>query len=179
VSAAMIWPIAALGQQPSQKACDLLTRAELEAAIGGSVAPPSGKEIPYKKSDRIDHDGILYECSEIFDGRVVTIKYSTSQVTAEARQRALAIAKDAQDSMRKQGFEVQTKDINRSKCTTIVEPPNPKGPPGPGMPQTACLREKGGYFVSITVAADGSSEVVSMEKVAGLTEKAASRIPAQ
>jgi hypothetical protein len=64
-----------VGQEPSQKAWDLLTPAELEAAIGGSVAHASENETAYKKNDRIDHDGILYESAEAVGDRNVTIKW--------------------------------------------------------------------------------------------------------
>jgi hypothetical protein len=174
---ALIVPSAADGQTASQKACDLLTAAELQAATGGSVAHSSGTEAPYKKNEAIDHDGVLYECSEAVGTWNLSIKYSTSQVTPEARKKGLATAIEMQEAMRKDGYQVQTKNISGSKCSTIVEPASAKHPEATVLVQTACQLEKGPYFVSITVRPTRSRDLFPMEKVAALAEKAALRLP--
>jgi hypothetical protein len=176
---ALIVPTSAGGQTASQKACDLLTPAELQAATGGSVTHSSGKETPYTKNERIDHDGVLYECSEAVGTWNLSIKYSTSQVTPEARKKGLANTIEMQEAMRKDGYQVQTKDITGSKCSTIVEPANAKHPEATALVQTACLLEKGPYFVSVTVRPTRSRDLFPMEKLAALAEKAASRLPTQ
>ena len=176
--ATLIWPSVAAAQTVSRNACDLVRAAELEATIGGQVTHPLGRETPYRENSQIDHDGVLYECSEGVGTWNVSVKYSTSQVTAEARKAGLVRTIEMQDAMRKDGYQVQTKDINGSKCSVIVESANPNHPEANVLIQTACQLEKGLYFVSITVRPIGSRVPISMEKVASLAGKAASRLPA-
>ena len=175
----LTWPVAVAAQQDSMKGCNLLTPAELSAAIGGSVGHALGQERPYKKfPPMIDHDGVVYTCTEAVGTHKVVIHYNTSPVTAAGKKFALDHSKEAEDDLRKQGYQIQTKDLSGSHCTTIV--------PGAGTKDTledvvgtACVREKGPYVVSVYVSATGTSDMLSMERVGALTEKAVSRVPAQ
>ena len=174
----LIGLIGAAGQQTSQKACDLLTPSELTAAIGGNVGNKSGTAIAYRKGQfgglLPDHDGVNYECSETVGMQRVTIRYSTSEMTAEGKKDSEAKAKEFRESQKI--FHIQYKNLNGSYCTMIVPIDTSQLP---GVPATTCQHEKGAYFVSVMVSAAGSSSALPMEKVAPLAEKAASRLPTQ
>ena len=180
VIAALLLPVAAVGQTPSPKACDLLTSVELVEVIGGSFGHASGKEVPYRTNPQlgIDHDGILHECAEIVGARKVTVRFSTSEVTAEARKKAEAVGKDGLAAMQKLGYQVQIKEVGGSHCTTLLPFAGAKGnellPVG-----TTCVLEKGAHFVSIQVSGTSSGDVLPAERAAQLTEKAATRLPAR
>ena len=176
--AATVFPSAMSGQQPSQKACDLLTPAELGSVIGGNAGHASGKEIPYHKNPQlgIEHEGVLYECVQSVGARKATVRYSTSGGAAESKKKAEAVAKDAQKVMENLGYQVQFNDVGGSHCTTLLPFAGAKGneliPVG-----TTCVLEKGEYFVSIQVS--GTNDVLPAEKVATLAEKAAARLPSR
>ncbi|HEY6250606.1 MAG TPA: hypothetical protein VI685_11650, partial [Candidatus Angelobacter sp.] len=79
------------------------------------------------------------------------------------------------DGLRKQGYQVQAKEVGGSQCFTVLPPDSSKYTSV--LVGTSCGREKGPYSVSVKVGATGPNDVASMEKVAALTEKAASRVP--
>jgi hypothetical protein len=106
------------------------------------------------------------------DGTDCAASRRTSQVTPEARRKGVADTVEMQEAVRKDGYQLQIKDIGGSKCTTVVQPPNPKYPQGTVLIQTACHLEKGPYFVTVAVQPVGSRDVLPMEKVASLAEKA-------
>jgi hypothetical protein len=167
-------------QQNALKACDLLTPPELQAAVGGSVSHPSGEARPYHKNPVVDHDGVLYTCSEVAGTRHITIHYNASPVTAQGKKFAETGARNAEEELRNQGYQIQNKDVNGSRCTTLLAPANSKATAvDESMLGTACVREKGPYVVSITVSASSQSDLLPMEKVTSLVEKAVSRVPTQ
>lgn len=177
-----IWPLAGAAEQPSHtslRACELLTAAELETAVGGSVAQQSGSEKPYRKNPMIDHDGILSTCSETVGARKVTVVFNTAPVTAEGKRFAETGAKGAESALHEEGYQVQAKEIRGSRCMTILPPAGSKSTADTARLGTNCTREKGPYVVSITIGPAGSGDALSMEKVAALAEKAASRVPPQ
>jgi hypothetical protein len=176
LTAAVIWSTAAWTQQASQQACDLVTPTELAAAVGGSAGPGTGTATSYQKSARIDHDGVLYACSRQVGVRKVLVKYSTSPVTAEAKKRGLAESQEMQQAVRGLGYQVQTKEISGSHCTTVLLPGSAAPPPGAYV-GTTCVHEQGPYFVSIAAGATASGDLVPMERVATLAGKAVSRLP--
>lgn len=177
--AALVSPVAVSAQQDSLKACNLLTPTELSAVIGGSVAHASGRGRPYKKLSPVtDHDGIVYTCSEDVGMHRVEIHYNTSPVTAAGKKFAQDHAREAEEELRNQGYQVQTRDLSGAHCTSILPGSGAKNAVE-GAVGTACVLEKGLYVLSVYVSATGASDVCSMEKVASLVEKAASRVPTQ
>jgi hypothetical protein len=174
----IIWSTVASSQQVSQQACDLLTSTELAAAVGGSAGPGVGTATSYQKSARIDHDGVLYACPRQVGARKVLVKYSTSPVTPDAKKRGLAESQEMQQAIRGMGYQVQTKDVGSSHCTTVL-PPGNATPSASASIGTTCVREQGPYFVSVAVGATASGDLIPMERVATLAEKAVSRLPAR
>jgi hypothetical protein len=166
----LIWPAAALAQQDSMKACNLLSPAELGAAIGGSVGHPMGIFTP--KNPKQGRNGDFWSCEQTVGTRKVWIFYNTLQVTEEGKKQQQELT----ERLRKQGYQIQEKELNGSRCATRVPPGSVKGS-GLAL-ETSCGREKGPYQVIVAVDVTGANDLVSLEKVASLTEKAASRAPA-
>ena len=170
---ALLWPIAVSAQQDGQqmKACNLLTPAELSAAIGGNAGQPMGTFSP--KNSQLHRDGDFWSCEETVGARNVWIFSNTLPLTAEGKK----LAQEQNDRYRKQGYQIQERELSGSRCATTVPPGGAKNPVPP--PGTSCERDKGPYHIIVSVQATGANDLVPMEKVASLVEKAASRLPSQ
>ncbi len=164
---ALTWSVAASAQQDSMRACNLLTPTELSSAIGGSLGHPTGIFTP--KNPRLDRNGDFWSCQETVGTHEVWIFYNTLQVTEEGKK----LGHEMQDRLRKQGFQIQNKEVSGSHCSTMVLPAGSKS----SLVGTDCWRDKGPSHVAIKVGATGPNDLFPMEKVASLTEKAASRVP--
>jgi len=162
--------------QVSQKACSLLTPAELGAAIGGAVEQTSGREIPFRKDEHHDHDGAVYICTSKLGSRYVYITFSTSPVTAEGKKQDKAQVKTLEDKMRQQGYQIKPQSLGSTKCLTILPPSGGKLVAGQG-PGTNCTVERGAYFVSLSITATSQSDLFPLDKLRRLAEMAASRLP--
>jgi hypothetical protein len=101
----LIWPAAALAQQDSMKACNLLSPAELGAAIGGSVGHPMGIFTP--KNPKQGRNGDFWSCEQTVGTRKVWIFYNTLQVTEEGKKQQQEVT----DRLRKQGYQIQEKEL--------------------------------------------------------------------
>jgi hypothetical protein len=166
---ALIWPVVVSAQQDSMKACNLLTATELSTALGGSVGHPMGIFTP--KNAKQGRNGDFWSCEETVGTRKVWIFYNTLQVTEEGKK----LAQEQEDRFRKEGYQIQKKELNGSRCATRIPPGTAKGN---GLaPQTSCEREKGPYQVIVAVEMTGANDLISMERVASLVEKATTRIP--
>jgi hypothetical protein len=76
----------------------------------------------------------------------------------------------------KEGYQIQVKDLSGSLCSTMLQPASSKDTLK--IVGTNCGRDKGPYHVLVIVDATGPNDLISMEKVAALAEKAAQRVPA-
>lgn len=167
---ALIWPTAASAQQ-DMKACTLLTPTELSTAVGGNVGHATGIFTP--KNLRLGRNGDFWSCDQMVGMRKVWIFFNTAPVTEEGKK----LQQQMQDSLRQQGYQVETKEVSGSQCFTVL--PRDASKYTSVLVGTSCGREKGPYSVAVKVGATGPNDVASMEKVAALTEKAASRVPPQ
>jgi hypothetical protein len=169
--AILILPVAVSAQDDSQhmKACTLLTPAEWTAAIGGSVGRPKGIFTP--PNPQFARNGDFWSCELTVGTRTVWIQYNTLPATEEGKK----LARESQDHLRKEGYQIQVKDLNGSLCSTMLQPASSKDTLK--IVGTNCGRDKGPYHVLVIVGATGPNDLISMEKVAALAEKAASRVP--
>lgn len=163
------WSGAASAQQNSMRACNLLTPTELSSAIGGSLGHPTGIFTP--KNPRLDRNGDFWSCQEMVGTREVWIFYNTLQVTEEGKK----LGQEMQDRLRKQGYDIENKDVGGSHCSTMVPPSGSKS----SLVGTDCWRDKGSSHVAVKVGATGANDLFPMEKVAALVEKASSRVASQ
>lgn len=159
----------------SEKACILLKPAELEAVLGGKIASPmTGTEAPFHKDAKHDHDGVLYMCNAGVGSRGVSLMYGTQPATAEGKKRGEAKGKAAMEKMRKTGYIIEERAFGEIKCFTILPRSNK---PGPAYVVTSCGVAKGRYFFSLSVSPQSAKDVLPIEKLKPLAEKATARLP--
>src|SRR5258708_7012954 len=118
---ALIWPVVVSAQQDSMKACNLLTPTELSAVLGGSVGHPMGIFTP--KNAKQSRNGDFWSCEETVGPRKVWIFYNTLQVTEEGKKQQQELT----DRLRNQGYQIQERELNGSRCATRVPPGSAKG----------------------------------------------------
>jgi hypothetical protein len=160
----------------SDKACLLLTAADLKAVLGSSPEKPLvGLEVPFKKDATHDHDGSLFTCQGTVGGRYVMVGYGTQPVTPEGRKRAEARVNESQEKLREEGYAIEARDFGGVKCWTMAAPAADKS--ATAMFATNCGGTKGDYFFSISVSGTGKSDLIPMGKLKALADKAASRLP--
>jgi hypothetical protein len=167
----LLGPVASL---QAQRACALVTSAELESVLGGKVTATQPQEIPYKKDAHNDHDGVLFLCTYKVGVRSVMVVSSTQPVTAAGRQRGEAQTTAATDQLRHQGWTIQTHDFGATKCWTGVAPAGKKSA---FSPSASCGALRGNYFVSVTVASTNPQDQVSMEQAKHIADVATGRLP--
>src|SRR5260370_1487918 len=146
---ALIWPVAVSAQQ-DMKACNLLTPAELSAAVGGNVGHATGIFSPRNSYCA----GEFWSCEQTVGSRKVTIIYNTLPVTAEG----MKLAQEQRDRYRKQGYRIQEREFGSARCATIVVQPGAND--ALRIVGTSCEREKGPYHVLIIVPATGPNDLV-------------------
>src|SRR5260370_30356222 len=160
----LILPVAVSAQDDSQhmKACTLLTPAELTAAIGGSVGRPKGIFTP--PNPQFARNGDFWSCELTVGTRAVWIQYNTLPATEEGKK----LTPQSQNRLRKEGYQIQVKDLNGSLCSTMFQPARSKDTLK--IVGTNCGRHKGPYHVLVIVGATGPNDLISIEKVAALAE---------
>jgi hypothetical protein len=163
----LIWTVAGPAQQDSMKACNLLSAAELRAAVGGNVGHPSG--IFLAKNPRLARNGDSWSCEQMVGTRKVWILYNTLQATGEQEKQEQVV----QDQLRKAGYQIQIKEVSGSHCSTMLLPAG-----NGALVGTNCWRNKGTSHIAVKVGATGQNDLLPMERVAALVDKAASRMPA-
>jgi hypothetical protein len=160
----------------SDKACSLITTAEIQGTLGLKPGKPLvGQEIPYKKDSTHDHDGSLFACQGTVGGRYVMVAYGTRPVTPEGRKRAEARVDASEEKLRREGYAIDARDFGNVKCWTMAAPPADTS--ATAMFGTNCRGTKGDYFFSITVSGARKTDIIPMEKLKALADKAASRLP--
>jgi hypothetical protein len=167
---------AAQSSSRSEKACSLLTPADLEGVLGTKLARPlAGTEVPYTKDADHDHDGSVLSCQGKAGARFVTVVFGTQPVTPEGRRRGEAKVKAAEDKLVKAGYKIETKEFGGVRCWTMLPPP--ADTPGHAVFGSNCGGTKGDYFYSISISATGKNDLIPIEKLKALADKAASRLP--
>jgi hypothetical protein len=160
----------------SDKACSLITTAELAAVVGMKLDKALvGLEVPFKKDATHDHDGSLFTCQGMVGGRYVMVAYGTRPVTPEGRKRAEARVERSQEKLRKEGYAIDARDFGNVKCWTMAAPPADTS--ATAMFGTNCGGTKGDYFFAVLVSGARKSDIIPVEKLKALVDKAASRLP--
>ncbi|MBZ5535028.1 MAG: hypothetical protein LAO31_03655 [Acidobacteriia bacterium] len=170
--AALVVP-APLRAQSGPKACSLLTNSEVEEVMGAKVANSSEGDIPYKKGPTSDHDGTLMTCNWKMGERSVSLVYSTGSVTTEGKKQREHKIKASEETLISEGYKVDKKDFGNMKCSTMVPPAQQTVK----QFSTTCRTRKGPMFVTVSSSASGQDDLVPMEKISTLAEKAVSRLP--
>jgi hypothetical protein len=159
--------------QSGPKACSMLSISEVEEVIGAKVTNSTEGDIPYKKGPNSDHEGTLMTCNWKMDGRSVSLVYSTKSVTVEGKKQRENKISTSQEALISEGYKVDKKDFGNMRCSTMAPPAQQ----AVKQFSTTCGTEKGRMFVTVSASASGQDDLVPMEKIKTLAEKAASRLP--
>jgi hypothetical protein len=167
---------AAKGPIRSDKACSLITSAELHSAIGATPGNALvGMEIPFTKDATHDHDGSLFTCQGKVGDRFVLLTFGSKPVTPEGRTRAEERVAKSQEELRTKGYTIHREGRGGIECWTMAAPPGDAS--AQAMFGTTCGGEKGANFYSITVSANSTTEIIPIGKLRALAERAAARLP--
>lgn len=143
--------------------CSLLTTAELEGALRvklsssneGDIIIPEG---PFKGET-------MSTCTWVMGSTNVTLAVTRGPRTPEQRAAGLTMLRQAEETLRKQGWTVESANISGAACSTYKPPAGASG--------AACSMESKGFGFSLYIY--GSS--VTPQQVKALADKAAARLP--
>lgn len=144
----------------TNKACGLLTPAELESVLGGKVTINSGAPMPGGNT-------------EICTGQASTASVMLRLVTGlnPGRDRSGSKEKTGIELFKKMGAKVEVKSFGPITCSTI-EPPAEQTQKGFN---TTCTVTKETAVAGIEVTAKNQKDMVSIERLRPLAEKMAGR----
>ena len=132
-------------------------------------------EVPYTKDANRDHDSSVLTCQGKVGARFVTVVFGTQRVTPEGRRRGEANVKAAEEKLLKAGYSIESKEFGSVRCWTMLPPPGDKS--GLTVFGTNCSGTKGDYFYSISISATGKTDLIPIERLKALADRAASRLP--
>jgi hypothetical protein len=154
---------AARGQQPPD-ACKLLQPAELESALGGKVG-----KLANVGSDLASAGFNTQNSPNVCSGQVGSLKVMIRTAKREGdgtkERKGLEIA-------RSQGWQIEVKSEGELTCSSAMPPPSQVQY---GF-NTTCSILRAGRVVAVEVTAPSQKEMVSMDAVRKLVQKAASRL---
>jgi hypothetical protein len=160
----------------SDRACSLLTTSDLEKVLGGPLEKPlAGLEVTHKKAADHDHDVTIFTSRGRVGARFTTVVFGTQPATPEGRMRGDATARAAGGKLLQSGYTTREKGFGDLTCWTM-EPPA-KGAANGGGAATNCAGTRGDHFYSIFIFATAAGELIPNEKLKGLADTAASRLP--
>lgn len=149
-----------VGAVEGNKACGLLTPAELESVLGAKVTLSGGGQMPGGKI-------------EICTGQAptATVVLRLSPGLDPGRDRSGAKVKAGLEKMKNMGFQMDVKTFGPIVCST-VEPPAGKEQMGYN---TTCTVSKDTALAGIEIAANSKNNMVPIEKLRPLADKMAGR----
>ncbi len=160
----------------SERACSLLTAADLERVLGlKGGAPLIGLEVAFTKDATHDHAGSHFTCQGTIGGRYLAVEFGSGPATAEGRRRARERLAESRDALRAKGYVIAADEDDAVRCWTIAAPAGDASPTA--LFSTTCAGTKGGNDYSITISASGASDLVPTAKLRALARTAASRLP--
>jgi len=145
----------ASSQTVDNKACSLLTSAEIQAATGLKVSS-------WKAQQTAQTDVAL--CSGNAGTATVLLRTATKTGASDRESKGLAIAKQM-------GAQVDVKTFGPLTCSSMIPP---KSLEQYGF-NTTCSVQKGSRIAAIEVTAKAQNDMVPIEKLRPLAEKVTSR----
>lgn len=148
------------------KACSLLTTAELEAALRAKVTSADDTDVtvpegPYKGET-------VSFCNWVMGAGYVTLSVMRGARTPEQRAAGLAMLKEADEELKKQGWTVKDVNVGGVACATYQPPTGLNALPGAG-----CALERKGYALSLI----GANVRVTPQQVKAFADKVVARLP--
>jgi hypothetical protein len=150
-----IWLGAAGWAQAQKNPCELLTAAELEAALGGKAAL-SGSNV-----------GAAQICSGVVGSKKVMIRVGQRAAGEGGEKERKGIEK-----AKEMGIQVQVETEGDLTCSTMI-PPETMQQMGYN---TTCTILRSGVVVGVEVTATTRKDMASTQSVKGLVQKARSRM---
>jgi hypothetical protein len=153
--------VPALLAAADNKACKLLTPAELEPVVGGKLSAFQGQSI-----------GTADVCTASSANAGVILRFSKQTETASSGRSspADAVAKQL-ENLRKMGARVEVKTFGTITCHTVLQS---ESVPMHGC-DTFCMVSKGDTVGSVQITAWAEKDVVQIDKLHSLAEKMAGR----
>src|SRR5262245_49074910 len=146
---------ASMAQAPANKACGLVTEAELQSALGSTVTLKAGSM------------GDVQTCGGESQSARVLLRFfkRSTDPSGSAEQAGI-------DAIRKMGAQVDVKTSGGIMCMTAVPPANLAAM---GFGTTCTVTSKAPTFAVIEITAKTQKDMVPMEKLRAVAEKMASR----
>lgn len=147
------------------KACSLVTTAELEAAVRAKVTSAQDSDVsitegPYKGET-------MSICSWVLGSSYATVSVMRGPQTPAQRAAGLALLREADAELKKQGWKIEDVTIGGVACATYRPPAGLNALPGAG-----CALESKGHAFSLFVLGANATP----QQVKGLADKAAARL---
>jgi len=167
---ALILPMAWSTSLPAQaaskyKACSLLTAAELEAVVRAKVTSSDDTDVPVTEGPYKGET--VSVCTWIIGSAYAQLIIIRGPRTPEQRAAGMAMLREADETLKKQGWTIEDVNVGGTACAAYRPPANVSAPTGAG-----CAMESKGFAFSLTIV--GSS--VTPRQVKPLADKAAARL---
>jgi|SRR5664280_245211 len=176
VSCLFAGPLLAQASPASEKACALLQPSEIEAVLGAKLDRPlAGMAVPIKKNAAHPPGETLWTCQGSAGTRDVTVVYGAEPATPEGQAQLQIRLKAPQERLRTMGYSIKETKLGATMCWTMT-PPAAHGDE-PVAFGTTCGGIKGRSFYSVSVSSTGAGDLLGVEKVKLLADKAAARLP--
>ena len=160
----------------SERACSLLTAADLERVLGlKGGGPLIGLEVAFTKDATHDHEGSHFTCQGTLGGRYVSVEFRSGPATAEGQRQVQERLAKSQVALQAKGYVITADERDGVRCWTIAAPARDTSPTA--LFSTTCAGTKGRNEYSITVSASGASDLVPTAKLRTLARTAATRLP--
>ena len=164
----MAWSTSLQVQAASKyKACSLLTAAELEAVVRTKVTTPD--DLDFTVPDGPYKGETVSVCSWLLGSTYVTLSVMRGPRTPAQRAAGLAMLRDADEALKKQGWRIENVTIGGVECATYRPPAGLNAPSGAG-----CGMEVKGFTLSLAII--GASVTVTPQQVKVLADRAAARL---
>jgi len=164
----MAWSTSLQVQAASKyKACSLLTAAELEAVVRTKVTTPD--DLDFTVPDGPYKGETVSVCSWLMGSTYVTLSVMRGPRTPAQRAAGLAMLRDADEALKKQGWRIENVTIGGVECATYRPPAGLNAIPGAG-----CAMEVKGFTFSLAII--GASVTVTPQQVKVLADRAAARL---
>lgn len=153
------------------KACSLLMASELETLLGRKVDR-------YSEGDQTISDGpwkgeTMSTCTWILGRTEAQLSVIRAPRTPDERAAGMARLREAEESLKKQGWTTETVSIAGAECKIATPPPSSNVP---GR-LSACVAEGKGLALLLVVGRPAAPVDVTAQQVKALADKAVARLP--
>ncbi|HET8678681.1 MAG TPA: hypothetical protein VFM39_01070 [bacterium] len=157
--------------QSKYKACSLLTASELETLLRNKVDR-------FSETDQTVNDGpwkgeTMSTCTWFLGRTEAQLSVIRAPRSPEERAVGMARLREAEETLRKQGWTTETVTVAGAECK-IATPPASANVPGR---LSACLAEAKGLALLLIVGKPAAPVDVTAQQVKALADKAVARLP--